>query len=179
MIRVDLQRKYDQAEEKTYGRMNRRPPLEIVDEGISESEEILSVLKCLDFSARPTTIVLTSLGMHFFSQGMYLRSANASHEFVSFSTLTGVRVKSSLFGGGAELEVTRANNVDLFTWCSPNDCETFVGIVKQRMSNPEPITHIDATDPLDQIKKLKELLDLGLISQSEYDDKRQKLLDSI
>ena len=179
MVRHELQRKYDQAEEKTYGRMNRRPPLEIVDEGISESEEILSVLKCLDFSARPTTIVLTSLGMHFFSQGMYLRSANASHEFVSFSTLTGVRVKSSLFGGGADLEVTRANNVDLFTWCSPNDCETFVGIVKQRMANPEPVTHIDATDPLDQIKKLKELLDLGLISQSEYDDKRQKLLESI
>jgi hypothetical protein len=178
MVRQELQRKYDQAEEKTYGRMNRRPPLDVVDQGISASEEILSVLKCLDFSARPTTIVLTSLGMHFFSQGMYLRSATASHEFVSFSTLTGVRAKKLTFGG-AELEVTRANNMDLFTWCSPRDCEVFVNIVKQKMANPEPAAQMDATDPLDQIKKLKELLELGLISQSEYDQKRQKLLDTI
>ena len=32
---------------------------------------------------------------------------------------------------------------------------------------------------LDKIKKLKELLDLGVISQEEFDEKKQKLMDSI
>ncbi|WP_297498365.1 PH domain-containing protein [Thermococcus sp.] len=34
-------------------------------------------------------------------------------------------------------------------------------------------------DPLEKLKKLKELYDMGVISQEEYEEKRKKLLDEI
>ena len=34
-------------------------------------------------------------------------------------------------------------------------------------------------DPLEKLKKLKELYDMGVISQEEYEEKRKKLLDQI
>ncbi len=179
MVRETLQQKYDQAEEKTFGRMNRRPPLEDVDAGISDSEEILAVAKCLQYPGRPTTLVLTSLGMHYFSQGMYLRSANASHEFLAFGNITGIRAESDLFGGTATLEVSGANNVDLFTWCSPKDCESIINLSKALMAQVQLSPQAAQENPLDQIKKLKEIFDLGIISEGEYEEKKAKLLGSI
>ena len=32
-------------------------------------------------------------------------------------------------------------------------------------------------DPYEQVKKLKQLLDMGIISQEEYEQKKKKLLD--
>ncbi|WP_306298119.1 SHOCT domain-containing protein [Thermococcus litoralis] len=34
-------------------------------------------------------------------------------------------------------------------------------------------------DPLEKLKKLKELYDMGVLSQEEYEEKRKKLLDQI
>ncbi len=34
-------------------------------------------------------------------------------------------------------------------------------------------------DPLEKLKKLKELYDMGVISQEEYEEKRKKLLEEI
>ncbi|ASJ07949.1 hypothetical protein A3L11_01385 [Thermococcus siculi] len=47
----------------------------------------------------------------------------------------------------------------------------------------ETITHPPATaekeDPLEKLKKLKELYDMGVISPEEYEEKRKKLLEQI
>lgn len=46
--------------------------------------------------------------------------------------------------------------------------------------NVQNITNITSEESsLDKIKKLKDLLDLGAISQEEFDEKKQKLMDSI
>lgn len=42
-----------------------------------------------------------------------------------------------------------------------------------------PTTVISASSPIDEIKKLKELLDMGIISQEEFDTKKQDLLAKI
>jgi membrane protease subunit (stomatin/prohibitin family) len=36
-----------------------------------------------------------------------------------------------------------------------------------------------SVSPMDKLKKLKELLDIGALSQEEYDNKRKKLLEKI
>jgi membrane protease subunit (stomatin/prohibitin family) len=36
-----------------------------------------------------------------------------------------------------------------------------------------------ASSPMDKLKKLKELYDLGALTQSEYDEKKSKLLEAI
>ncbi|WP_048149888.1 PH domain-containing protein [Palaeococcus ferrophilus] len=38
---------------------------------------------------------------------------------------------------------------------------------------------VEKEDPLEKLKKLKELYDMGVISQEEYEEKRKKLLDRI
>ncbi|ACS34602.1 PH domain-containing protein [Thermococcus gammatolerans] len=38
---------------------------------------------------------------------------------------------------------------------------------------------IEKEDPLEKLKKLKELYDMGVISQEEYEEKRKKLLEQI
>jgi TPP-dependent pyruvate/acetoin dehydrogenase alpha subunit len=38
---------------------------------------------------------------------------------------------------------------------------------------------VEKEDPMEKLKKLKELLDMGVISQEEYEEKRKKLLEEI
>jgi len=40
-------------------------------------------------------------------------------------------------------------------------------------------TTIKQEDPLEKLKKLKELYDMGVLSQEEYEEKRKKLLEQI
>jgi hypothetical protein len=57
--------------------------------------------------------------------------------------------------------------------------ELFEEFISQNQ-NVQNITNItNEESALDKIKKLKELLDLGVISQEEFDEKKQKLMDSI
>lgn len=48
---------------------------------------------------------------------------------------------------------------------------------KAEENNEQPVQSSPATDPLDEIKKLKGLLDIGAITQEEFDAKKKQLLD--
>lgn len=43
----------------------------------------------------------------------------------------------------------------------------------------KPVAREEKEDPIEQLKKLKELYDMGVISQEEYEEKRKKLLEKI
>ncbi len=58
---------------------------------------------------------------------------------------------------------------------SNNQTETTEAAVEQ--STPSTPQSSPATDPLDEIKKLKGLLDIGAITQEEFDAKKKQLLD--
>ena len=58
---------------------------------------------------------------------------------------------------------------------SNNQTETTEPTVEQ--STPSNPQSSPATDPLDEIKKLKGLLDIGAITQEEFDAKKKQLLD--
>ena len=52
-------------------------------------------------------------------------------------------------------------------------------IVKGKVVNAEPkqISEVNSNNIADELKKFKELLDSGAITQEEYDEKKRKLLD--
>ncbi|NJE50048.1 PH domain-containing protein [Thermococcus sp. 9N3] len=55
---------------------------------------------------------------------------------------------------------------------------------KELVTRTAPISHTAPVqekkeDPMDRLKKLKELYDMGVISQEEYEEKRKKLLEEI
>jgi uncharacterized membrane protein len=55
-------------------------------------------------------------------------------------------------------------------------------IVVLTMSSTDPRaqdSRVESGDPLDQLEKLKEFLDAGVITQAEFDEKKQKMLGKI
>lgn len=59
-----------------------------------------------------------------------------------------------------------------------NTAKEILGGLNYILDNIETQTSSDtAIDQFDNLKKLKELLDMGILSQEEFDKKKQKLLD--
>ena len=58
-------------------------------------------------------------------------------------------------------------------------CVMTILIVKGKVVNAEPkqISEVNSNNIADELKKFKELLDSGAITQEEYDEKKRKLLD--
>lgn len=52
-------------------------------------------------------------------------------------------------------------------------------VVSRSMRLESRARAVEKEDPLEKLKKLKELYDMGVISQEEYEEKRKKLLDRI
>lgn len=51
-----------------------------------------------------------------------------------------------------------------------------VGVSKQSRGSEE-LKQVNATDPYEELKKAKELLDMGILSQDEFDKKKKELLE--
>jgi len=52
------------------------------------------------------------------------------------------------------------------------------GIERSKAARMQP-TVIAAPTPLEELKKLKELLDMGAITKEEYEEKKRKILERI
>ena len=52
-----------------------------------------------------------------------------------------------------------------------------VALGNQMVNNIQQSQHEDKKDPVAEIKKYKELLDSGVITQEEFDKKKKQLLD--
>lgn len=100
-------------------------------------------------------------------------------ERVPLKLITGIQVSRSL-GQGWVLLVSRANNTDEFPLFKKQETLTrFANAVNERISSLNETKSGSSESSLDKIKKLKELLDMGVISQSEFDEKKSKLLKDI
>ncbi|MGB3160379.1 MAG: SHOCT domain-containing protein [Carnobacterium sp.] len=62
--------------------------------------------------------------------------------------------------------------------CSALELNKYKSIPKIKLIEDEIIESEPATDSLDQIKKLKELLDIDAITQQEFDNKKKELLNA-
>jgi hypothetical protein len=185
-MRTDLQTAWDLAK-KTDGTIYKNPNPEEIEPSLDDSEKVLVVLKCLKKwgklgGGEVCTAVLTDKTIHIFSRGM-MKSVNRTHETVPFHTITGIDLKRKLSFGWI-IEFSRAANVDALLKCDETGAHQFVDTLKKLMSegasnqSNNNASH-QPINPIDQIKKLAELLEAGIISQSEFDEKKKSLIDRI
>ena len=101
-----------------------------------------------------------------------------SSEVASLSKITGV--ESKVFNqvhNNREIIVTRAANVDRLSVVNGKTAEVLVAALNSaRQESPRAAS---SSDPADAIRKLKGLLDDGLITQDEFDKKKASLLEEM
>ncbi|KIH69900.1 PH domain-containing protein [Salinicoccus roseus] len=78
---------------------------------------------------------------------------------------------------GKTLTFYSSGNEVTVKWIQDEEYEDFINYVESKIGKQESSTSALKDDSLDQLKKLKELLDLGAITPEEYDQKKEKLLD--
>jgi hypothetical protein len=185
-MRKDLQDAWDSAK-KTDGTIYKNPSPEEIEPSLDPNERVLVVLKCLKKwgklgGGEVSTAVLTDQTIHIFSRGI-MKSVNRTHETVPFNTITGVELKRKL-GSGWIIEFSRAANIDSLLKCDESGSSLFVENLKNSMrdlnqNQGKAAPSSQVINPIDQLKKLAELLDSGIISQSEFDEKKKSLIDRI
>ena len=129
------------------------------------------------------TLVLTDKCLHMFGRGAGFGPKKLGRtESYTFATITGVSRQKKMMAGWT-MEISRASNVDDFIQLDETDSENLYNqlrnLVAEAQKGNSGTVIQQATDPVEQIKKLKELLDLGVISQEEFETKKQTLLDKI
>lgn len=185
-MRQDLQAAWNSAK-KTDGTIYKNPEPEIIEQSLDSSENVIVLLKCLKKwgnlgGGEVCTAVLTDKTVHIFSRGI-IKSVNSTHETIPFSTITGVELSRKLSYGWI-IGITRASNVDSLLKCEEQGAKKFASELKalieaSKSASSQTVIQNQAVDPLDQLKKLKELLDAGVLSPEEYEEKKLSLMDKI
>lgn len=128
-------------------------------------------------------MILTNNTIYLARKGTVIKNLAKSVENIPLQTVTGFQVKRELLSG-TTLEITRAGNNDLITCCDSAHAEEFRDLAKEiaenisSQKNSQSVIN-QAIDPIEQIKKLKDLLDSDIISKEEYEEKKKKLMEKI
>lgn len=106
-----------------------------------------------------------------------------SSELVPISMITGIEsaVVNSV-SGAKKILVTRAANVDELYGIPDKPAAAFLealNAARQRAAAQGPAIAVAPQDPAEAIRKLKGLLDDGLISPNEFEEKRKTLLEKM
>jgi len=128
-------------------------------------------------------LIATDDGVHVLRKStLGYKKLGKGHEFFPYSQITGVTRTFHLTFRNC-LEFSRASNVDKYGYMDENETEKFVALVQERLigggGKPELLKPASDSDPLDQLKKLKGLLETGIISQEEFEQKKRILMDRI
>lgn len=188
-MRADLQKAWDEAPAfKDIRYPGEGPGLTAVEGVINNSEEVKCILKCMHTEKKgmrqvtlKCTAVVTTEAIYLLREGTFTKGLSQGVETVPLRTITGISRKRQL-GLGTVVEISRASNVDQLIMCNEAHAEKWVAVAKEvsaSMSATPGVVVSQTLDPLDQIKKLKDLLDAGILSQAEFDEKKKSLMDKI
>lgn len=101
------------------------------------------------------------------------KKPSGTNGFIQFATLSGEAT-------GGVLDATRDENSVLFDAKQEPEFVVFRDRIQNLIDGQSnSVTIAQQIDPLDQLKKLKELLDAGILSQAEFDEKKKNLMDKI
>lgn len=96
----------------------------------------------------------------------------------SYDEISSVQGQKGILLGSVELNVK--GKTEKFINMQKDDVEQSVNIIRQNIEESKSKKSKETSpDPLEQIKKLKELLDLGAITREDFENKKKKLLESI
>ena len=131
------------------------------------------------------TFVLTDKMVHMFGKNEVFGSRSQSQDAVPLATVTSISsfARKTLTGENYVVELIRAGNSDnlQMTKVFAEHSQKFVTLTRDAISKlaKGASTVISNESPLDALKKLKELLDLGVISEAEFEEKRLILMGKI
>lgn len=159
------------------------PKYEEMEAVLTNNEQVLSVIKAGINGKHVGVAILTDSGVHLLGRGTF-KSLSPYSESFSLKHVTGVTRQRNLMYMGFTIEISRAGNVDSLLGTDKADSEEFVQILKKLVnegagSGGQTFVMNQAADPLDQLKKLKELLDAGVLTQKEFEEKKIDLMGRI
>lgn len=105
-----------------------------------------------------------------------LMGFNKGEQFVEYEDITGIKFKKGLVFGdleiltaGAKIEVERIKK---------NEGDAFVTVLRNKLEDTrkEKYGKSEKLSPMDEIKKAKDLLDAGAITEEEYQNIKKKYL---
>lgn len=129
--------------------------------------------------------VLTDKMVHMFGKNEVFGSRSQSQDAVPLATVTSISsfARKTLTGENYVVELIRAGNSDSLQMAKvfAEHSQKFVTLTRDAISKlaKGTSTVISNESPLDALKKLKELLDLGVISEAEFEEKRLILMGKI
>lgn len=128
-------------------------------------------------TARNGILVATDKRLIFYAKKMF----GFDMEVFPYSNISSIELNKELMGHKITLFAT-GNKIKV-KWIHSNTVSMFVDFVRSNIGKQSEaitqITQVNQKSAVEQIKELKELLDMGIISQQEFDVKKQKLLDTI
>lgn len=179
-MRNDLRTAFDNSAKLKNWRIQ-MPSYEEMEAVLQESEEVHAVVKAGINREYVGVAILTNRNIHLLGRGVF--KGSGYNETTSLGQITGVSRKRELMYMGWTISLSRSSNVDNLLGVDKDDSESFVSTATNLISNFKPtgqtILVNQTSDPLDQLKKLKELLDAGVISSEEFEDKKKVLLGQI
>jgi hypothetical protein len=194
-MRDDLKKAFDEAPDKrrTSFASPRLPTLEEIEGILNPDENVLSLLKCIHMEVPPgggkggrqylaAVAVVTNRTIYIINSNGLRSKVTMFSEVIPAHTITGVSTVRDLFPYDFGLVVTRAGNVDKFSQLDAAHADKWLAAARELLASGGGgggTKIVQTLDPLDQLKKLKDLLDAGILSQAEFDEKKQSLMDKI
>lgn len=178
-MRTDLEKAIDAATQPTL--LGKRPTLEWVEEKLSANEQVIQLMYCgiQKSDIKLGYAVVSDQYVHLFRAGALLGSKSAEHDAVAFRHITSVeQVNVPMFKTKNVKIVQSSGAVIVLANCDASESQELVARVRDLMASGGEVKSVQL-DPLDQLKKLKDLLDSGILSQAEFDEKKQALMDKI
>lgn len=124
-------------------------------------------------SARAGVLLATDNRLLFYAKKM----TGFELESFSYKTISSFERGKSMMGGTLKFHAS-GNSVSM-KWISAKNLDEFVSTVKSKMDEAQSGGGQSAPkdDPADQLRKLAELRDAGILSEEEFSAKKQEILD--
>jgi hypothetical protein len=122
-------------------------------------------------------LIVTDRRVIFWARGVFKSSTDA----FEFEDIKSVEQQKGMIYGGIVLNIH--GKKENFTEMHKDEAEYIAGLIRHKVylakERPRSAPTLTGTDPAAQIEKLAGLLEKGLISRREFEEKKQKLLDLI
>lgn len=105
-----------------------------------------------------------------------IRGKDRGVKHIRYNEITSIDFdKPKTLGSGAiQLYLT---NIEYSLVSISNDLENYYNLIRDKMNSIKTGPEIQSIDPLDSLKKLGELKDLGIITEEEFELKKKQLLN--
>ena len=166
------------AEQKLQNRVGVRKALKTLHELLHEGETVLNLGSGV-YEGRRGLVVVTEQRVIFYDRSF----GRSRQEDFRFSEISSVESVGGMLGNGKLIIVASGNQVLIHTVYPKEYAEEVGDYVRSRLAADPPAVAAQGggsaatdADPAERLRRLESLLDEGLISAEEYEEKRSAIL---